>query len=114
MRVVLGHRRTWVDAILSGNAISTNAKDSVVTTWGWPDEPWPIEHEQNDVEDCGWELFSESKDMLNLTWTELAIESLQVFTEPDPSGPSSSRGTDSGATREKPPSTRASTRTGRS
>ena len=54
---------------------------------GWADEPWPIEHEQNDVEDCGWVLFSESKDMLNLAWTELAIEPLQVFTKPDPSGP---------------------------
>ena len=84
---MLGRWRTWVDALLSGNAISTDAKDFMVTTWGWPDEPWPIEHEQNDVKDCGWELFSESKDMLNLTWTELAIESLRAFTEPDPSGP---------------------------
>ena len=34
VRVMLGHRRTWVDALLSGNAISRNAKDFVVTTWG--------------------------------------------------------------------------------
>ena len=32
VRVMLEHRRTWVDALLFGNAISTDAKDFVVTT----------------------------------------------------------------------------------
>ena len=42
---------------------------------GWPDDSWPIEREQNVVEDCGRELFSESKDVLSFAWTELAVES---------------------------------------
>ena len=39
VRVMLGHRRTWVDALLSGNTIPTDAEEFVVTTRGWPDEP---------------------------------------------------------------------------
>ena len=39
VRVMLGHRRTWVDALLSGNTIPTDAEEFVVTTRWWPDEP---------------------------------------------------------------------------
>ena len=69
-----------MDALLSGNTTPTDAKDFMVTTWGWPDNPWPIERKQNIVEDCGWELFSEEKGMLNLAWTELAAESSRDLT----------------------------------
>ena len=46
-----------------------------------------LDHEKDVVEDRGWELFSESNDIHNLAWTALAVESLQVLTEPDPSEP---------------------------
>ena len=48
------------------NTIPTDAKEFFVNTWRWPDEPWPIERKQS-ITDCGWVVFSEPKDMLNLT-----------------------------------------------